>query len=41
MTRPLDAVLAALLIIGTTLLLIRVGALITERLDTQALSTER
>lgn len=40
MTQPVDAAVATLLLIGTTLLLIRVGALITDRLDTRGLSTD-
>lgn len=41
MTQPVDAVVATLLLVGTTLLLIRVGTLLTDRLDTQRLSTDR
>lgn len=39
-TRPIDALVVMLLLIGTTLLLIRVGALLTDRLDTPTLSTD-
>lgn len=39
MTEPVDAVVASVLLIVTTLLLIRVGALITDRPDARRLST--
>ena len=41
MSEPVDALVATLLLIGTTLLLIRVGALLTDRLDSPRLSTDR
>ncbi|MGO1166373.1 MAG: DUF2306 domain-containing protein [Janibacter sp.] len=40
MTQPLDAVAAGLVLIGTTALLIRVGALVTKHLDATAVSTD-
>lgn len=40
MTQPLDAVAAGLVLIGTTALLIRVGALVTKHLDAAAVSTD-
>lgn len=40
LTQPVDAVAAALVLLGTTAVLIRVGALVTQHLDASTLSTD-